>query len=96
MFDLSLLCDFIEMSRLKKYKGRLRGEISVNEFKSAVDEIIKVVQNAYCRAETSSLRNNQPLNTKSHISSLNPFLDDTRILRVGDRLKFPSNIRYSR
>lgn len=60
--------------------------LSVEEFHAAKLYWIKQIQFAIFPAEMQSLAHRKPLNTRSKLMSLNPFLDVNGTLRVGGRL----------
>lgn len=57
------------------------------KLQKAQNVVIRVVQNEWFGNEISSLNQSNQVSTNSPILSLNPFLDDHKILRVGGRLK---------
>ncbi|KAH9638504.1 hypothetical protein HF086_007474 [Spodoptera exigua] len=61
--------------------------LSVDELTQSRNIIVKVNQASAFHDEINCLRKGQPLNKKSHILSLNPFLDKEDLLRVGGRLR---------
>ena len=57
------------------------------ELENAKTKIIRSVQQEAFHKEIQNLKNNLPLDRKSKISNLHPFLDQDGILRVGGRLQ---------
>ena len=72
--------------RFLKINKKFRGPISCDELENTEKHIIKYVQSLIYHKEISVLQKNKSLK-KCRILSLNPFLDDQGILRVGVRLK---------
>lgn len=73
------------------------GPLSTKEIDNASLSLVKFVQNECFASELSLLKQGKPLSSKSKILSLNPFLDDERIIRVGGRLshsKFDFNKKH--
>lgn len=68
------------------------GEITTEEINIALLRLIKISQNEYFGKEINKLRNKGTLIKNSKLISLNPFLDNNGILRVGGRL---SNARFA-
>jgi hypothetical protein len=57
------------------------------DYQKAETLIIRIVQEESYADEYSSLRSGEPVSKSSSIASLNPFLDENGILRVGGRLQ---------
>ena len=60
--------------------------ITADEYKKALNALIRLHQNAYFSDEMSALNGNNNLPMKSKIKGLNPFIDPTGLLRVGGRI----------
>lgn len=106
--DINLLekfSSFVRMKRVIAYCLRFgakarEGNSTVEdlvpeELKRAETCIIKLVQRIHFDSELRNLANNRPLDTKSNILSLNPFLDASGVLRVGGRLKH-ANVNFDK
>jgi transposase InsO family protein len=63
------------------------GPLTTKELKMAHDLIIKAVQNQEFIKEIHNLRKHGGIPSDSKIQNLNPYLDETDLLRVGGRLK---------
>lgn len=72
--------------RLKRDNNN-KGSITVAERRAALNIIIKIVQQTAFVEEIYCLTHKKPLNNKSRLLQLNPFIDDTGLIRVGGRLK---------
>lgn len=48
--------------------------------------LTKIAQKESFEKEISNLKSNKPLKTNTHLCSLNPFVDDAGLLRVGGRI----------
>lgn len=66
---------------------KLSGSLSVEETKSSLLTLAKIVQSQYFSQEISQLKSGNPISDSS-IISLNPFIDENDILRVGGRLTY--------
>ncbi|KAI8438475.1 hypothetical protein MSG28_010976 [Choristoneura fumiferana] len=75
---------FINNSRPSRPK--LTGVLTSQELTNSFHSLIKLAQQQLFHEEIQILHKNKQLNTKSHISSLTPFIDSQGILRVGGRL----------
>lgn len=83
---ITTLClTFINNIRDKIRKAQLI--ITADDLRKAESRIIRLHQGAEFSQEIHHLANNKPVNTKSKIISLNPFLDSDGCLRVGGRLE---------
>nr|XP_046466158.1 uncharacterized protein LOC124211294 [Neodiprion pinetum] len=72
--------------RMKK-DNQFKGIPTVQEIRQTNQRIIKLVQSSSFMQEIHDLQNGKPLNSKSRLLSLSPFLDEAGILRVGGRLR---------
>ena len=68
-------------------ENRLSGPLSPHELESAMKIIVKLVQRQSFMVELKDLSKNSPLQKKSSILSLTPFIDSEGLLRVGGRLR---------
>lgn len=83
---------FIFAARCKKQRSD--GQITLPDLRHAEKTIIRIVQQRSFPDEIHQLRNKRPMNMKSRILQLSPFLDSDEILRVGGRLK-NANVLYN-
>lgn len=74
-------------------QSKRTGFLKTDELHDAMLVLIKLVQSSEFNNESNALQNSKPLSCRSKILSLNPFLDDSGILRVGGRLRH-ANIAY--
>lgn len=77
---------FADNCRQQK-SNRIIGPLLVTEIHKARDWIFKEVQRETFQQEIQALRKGQPVNKKSSIVSLNPFIDQDGIIRVGGRIQ---------
>lgn len=63
------------------------GPLKTLELRNALSCILKQVQNQSFASEFKHLCNSKPISPKSKIISLNPFLDENGLIRVGGRLR---------
>lgn len=70
----------------KNSKERLLSKLSVNEIEMAIHTIVKMVQEESFSNEIKLLKNSRLLSKNNKLRSLDPFLDQNGILRVGGRL----------
>ncbi|XP_065224341.1 uncharacterized protein LOC135848369 [Planococcus citri] len=71
-----------------KKRGILhQGELTTEENIRSLDALIKYSQNMFLGKDLARLANGQNLKKDSSLRSLDPFIDDKGILRVGGRLK---------
>nr|XP_049696300.1 uncharacterized protein LOC126054500 [Helicoverpa armigera] len=66
--------------------NRLRGPLEVSELESAHNVAIKLAQKDSFPIELEQLGKGKCLNHKAALTSLNPFLDENGIIRVGGRI----------
>ncbi|GBM69442.1 hypothetical protein AVEN_165464-1 [Araneus ventricosus] len=57
------------------------------EIKCARNALVKIVQSQELSSELNIFKKGKPLNSKSKIISLSPFIDENGLIRVGGRLK---------
>ena len=81
---------FINNSRSKT---KLTGLLSVKEIKESRTQLLKSVQEVEFEEELKALRSNKSIPKTSKLLTLNPFLDERGVLRVGGRLE-NSNLAY--
>lgn len=89
----SLCLTFINNVRAKKQLLRL--VITAQDLQKAELRIIRLCQSKDFNQEIHHLANKKPINKKSKLITLNPFLDSDGCMRVGGRLK-EANITYER
>ncbi|XP_017797085.1 PREDICTED: uncharacterized protein LOC108578295, partial [Habropoda laboriosa] len=80
-------------NNIKKDNSKVTGTLSPQEIRAAHNRIIQVTQCEAFSIEIHNLKRGKPLNRKTRLLSLNPFIDDSGILRVGGRLKH-APLRY--
>ncbi|XP_011050569.1 PREDICTED: uncharacterized protein LOC105143779 [Acromyrmex echinatior] len=68
--------------------------ISFNEQQQAIYRLIKIIQTRHFSSEVKALSSCRAVPTNSSILKLNPFLDDSGILRIGGRLR-ESSLPYA-
>nr|XP_042903892.1 uncharacterized protein LOC122270483 [Parasteatoda tepidariorum] len=71
-----------------KDTNRKRDNLSTFELQNATQVLVKCVQSIEFSSEIKCLKNKQPIPQNSKIISLNVFMDDNGLMRVGGRLKF--------
>lgn len=76
-------------------KEKLSGPLSTRELDSTIYKICKLVQIERFSEEIRCLQNSQVVPKNSRILSLNPFIDEQGLLRVGGRL-INSNLNFER
>ncbi|XP_076387400.1 uncharacterized protein LOC143264382 [Megachile rotundata] len=70
------------------------GPLTVSEIQNAHIRILRLVQLEAFVKELQSLENGKGVHSKSNLISLNPFIDEKGLIRVGSRLKH-AQLRYS-
>ncbi|GIX96405.1 DUF1758 domain-containing protein [Caerostris darwini] len=81
------------VNNCRNSKDKVTGFLNTSELTNAINVLIKSVQFIVFNNEINTLKINQALSCRSKILSLNPFLDNSGILRVGGRLRH-ANIAY--
>ncbi|XP_076382768.1 uncharacterized protein LOC143260628 [Megalopta genalis] len=71
----------------KASRSKCQGSPSITELSSAERIVIRVTQNHHFSVEMRQLGARQPLDRTSSLLSLNPFVDELGIIRVGGRLR---------
>ncbi|GBN62633.1 hypothetical protein AVEN_19041-1, partial [Araneus ventricosus] len=72
----------------KSPSNKTKGFLTTLEIKCARNALVfQIVQNQELASELNILRKGKPLNSKSKIISLSPFMDESGLIRVGGRLK---------
>lgn len=66
--------------------NKLTGPLSTDERQHALTNLIKISQQESFAKEVDLLSNDKPLKSQIALTSLNPFLDSTGVLRVGGRI----------
>lgn len=74
------------LSRVKGVAGNF-GPLSNQELHSALLTLLRLSQAESFSSELNNLQNAIPISSKSKVLSLNPFLDDCGLIRVGGRLR---------
>ncbi|XP_071651716.1 uncharacterized protein [Temnothorax longispinosus] len=97
--DTDLFLRFSSFAKMKRVARCIRfvskcrllevvsGDFSVGDLGDAEMRIMRLVQLSAFESELRSLREKRPLDRKSRILSLSPFLDVDGVLRVGGRLR---------
>lgn len=73
--------------RFRKIRSVTEKWLTSDELRESLNICIKIVQGEGFKTELKDLRKIGFVNKKSKLTALNPFLDDTGILRVGGRLE---------
>ncbi|GIY35135.1 hypothetical protein CDAR_206901 [Caerostris darwini] len=81
------------VNNCRNSKDKVTGFLNTSELTNAINVLIKSVQFIVFNNEINALKRNQALSCRSKILSLNPFLDNSGILKVGGRLRH-ANIAY--
>lgn len=76
---------FIKNSR-GGYENRIKGDLSKNEMEQAIKKLSKCAQVSFS-VEINRLSQGKPVDSKSKLLSLDPFIDEDGVLRVGGRLR---------
>lgn len=79
---------------ISKTTIKLTGELTVAELQNSLWFLLKLVQQECFAAELHALQNGRCIPKQSKLLSLNPFLDNNNIIRVGGRLKHAKDIIY--
>ncbi|XP_018403051.1 PREDICTED: uncharacterized protein LOC108779974 [Cyphomyrmex costatus] len=74
---------------------RKTGHLSIEELNNAMLVLIRMVQAVEFATELSDLQENRAVQGKSKLIALNPFIDKTKIIRVGGRLRH-SDLDFSK
>ncbi|UYV61264.1 hypothetical protein LAZ67_1004155, partial [Cordylochernes scorpioides] len=75
------------------YNERKKGHLSSSELKSSIHNIIRFIQSSEFQSEITCCKQKKSLPTNSRLLSLNPFIDESGLLRVGGRLRH-SNLQF--
>lgn len=67
--------------------SKLKGDLSRAELNKSMTTLVRLVQQDYFSQEISLLKRGKHLPKSSKILSLDPFIDEECLLRVGERLK---------
>lgn len=73
---------------------RRHGPLTSVDLEKATHMLARIVQEAVFSQELQDLQNERPVNSKSNLSYLNPFIDEDSLIRAGGRLK-NSTLNYS-
>ncbi|XP_050561406.1 uncharacterized protein LOC118271003 [Spodoptera frugiperda] len=87
---LARVLRFVKNCRSNIKSNRLRGPLQVSELENAHSVAIKLAQKDSFPIELEQLGKGKSLNSKAALASLNPFLDENGILRVGGRIESSS------
>lgn len=77
--------EFVSRTRFKDKAPR--SSLTISNLRDAESTIIRLVQATAFRTEINASKEAKPLDTRSPLGKLNPFLDGSGLLRVGGRLK---------
>lgn len=91
---ITAYCLRFKTNALNKNSKR-SGAFSVEELEGALATLILMVQSDEFACEKANLLTNKGINKKSKLITLNPFLDQKGIIRVGSRLRH-ADFEYSR
>ena len=72
---------------IRNFKRRKKCAKNQDLTNTAEEVVIKITQRQYYSEELSNLKSGLPVPKRSHLISLNPFLDPAGVLRVGGRLQ---------
>lgn len=86
---------FINNSKLPLHNRVLTRNLTLSELNHSLFLIIKLTQTECFPSDYNNLLNNKPIDTKSNILSLNPFMDENQLIRVGGRIK-NANLNYDK
>lgn len=78
---------------LRDKRSTPRGHLTSHELNEAKHSWISVIQQQNFHTEMAIIRSNSSKTTQMRLWNLNPFLDETNLLRVGGRLSF-ADINY--
>uniref|UniRef100_A0A023F0J1 Putative bel12 ag transposon polyprotein n=1 Tax=Triatoma infestans TaxID=30076 RepID=A0A023F0J1_TRIIF len=90
---VAFILRFINNSRQRDRTKRTKGHIAATELNYAEILCLKVAQREMFPLEIRNLTSNKPLGQNSRLVSLNPFLDNKHLVRVGGRLQ-NANLSY--
>ena len=76
---------FLHNCQVKKH--RVSGPLLVSELQAAERTLITMVQKKFFPTEFNALESGKSIDKKSKLVSLNPFIDEYNVLRVGGRLQ---------
>ena len=76
---------FIQNSRMKRHADRNKSNLSTSELQTAEDYWIKLIQLAHFESDMITLQRKGTLPPSSSLLPLQPFIDSSRLLRVGGR-----------
>lgn len=79
---------------IKNKNNKIIGQVNCSELNKGHDKIIQLLQNETFAKDIHDLKNHNEVGSHSKIRSLNPFIDELGIVRVGGRLK-NSQLNYN-
>ena len=82
------------VARILRWKYKAEGIITSLELSRAEKYIIRLQQSLSFPEEIKNLKNKQPLPIRSRIRTLQPFLDEDNLLRVGGRAEHDHSLTY--
>lgn len=71
------------ISYVRRFKTKLKGNLSTLELKQSMENIIKLVQQNYYETESKILKEGTSKQLPNKLLQLHPFLDNNGIMRVG-------------
>lgn len=84
------------INNTKNKTNKINGELTYSELYNSLTLLAKASQRESYQKEINLLENNKNLDRKSSLLSLNPFLDEQGVLRVGGRLDLASQCPYEK
>ncbi|XP_064382855.1 uncharacterized protein LOC135331570 [Halichondria panicea] len=85
---------FNRNSQTKNIAERIKTHLTTTELQAAENYWIKVIQATHFAADLDSLQRKQTLSNSSSLMSLQPFIDESDILRVGGRKQLSQTSNY--
>ncbi|GFT88285.1 integrase catalytic domain-containing protein [Trichonephila clavipes] len=86
------ICRFVY--NCKSQESKRIGPLDLGELKKAEQLLLKLVQKEEFKVELNGIQNSAMVPSNSRVKTLNPFIDNEGILRVGGRLR-NSDINYN-
>lgn len=76
----------LRFAKICKTQTNFPDSLTIHEIQAAKNRVIKLIQNQAFAQEFNDLSKNKNIDNKSSLKTLNPFLDDNNIIRVGGRI----------
>lgn len=86
---------FCHNARTKLISDRLLNSLSVTEISNAATVLLRKMQSISFASEIAELKSSRPVGRRSALRTLNPFIDQDSLVRVGGRL-INADIAYTR